>query len=106
MQNKIFHPKLRNLFTHEQLELLGDNAECHRDAKGLIHILNCDMEFGYYEIYCDCEADIMEHAIIYVYFKKTSVGKNIDSEEFWKHYNSSYPIKKEPVYSSCPLVFK
>lgn len=101
MQTKIFHPKLQNLFTLEQLELLATHSYCYKDADGLVHILFCNMNFGHYEIYCDCEAKMMDRAIIYVYFTATSVGKNIDSEEFWELYNKSYPVKCTPICINC-----
>lgn len=73
-----YHPKLLKIFTHEQLELLADHSICNVDKNNLIHVLYSNMDFGHYEIYCDCE----DHVVIYVQFNTTWEGENIATEEF------------------------
>lgn len=92
-----YHPKLLKIFTYEQLELLATHSHCNRDADGLVHILFCNMGFGHYEIYCDCEAKKFDHAVIYVQFNTTWEGVNIGSDEFWELYVKSSPQKCESI---------
>lgn len=86
-----YHPKLLKIFTYEQLELLAEHSDCCIDKDDQIYILFSNMDFGYYEIHCDCEAEKLDHANIYVFIDSIDEGKNIKIEEFWELYVQSKP---------------
>lgn len=86
-----YHPKLLKIFTYEQLELLSEHSHCYVDKDELIHILYSNMDFGHYEIYCDCEAKQLDNAVIYVQFNTTWEGENIGIEDFWELFMKSNP---------------
>jgi len=87
----IYHPKLLKILTREQLDILVNHSFCNSDREDQIHILYSGMDFGSFEIYCDCDAEKLECAIIYVQFQKTQEEARLNGNEFWELYTKSKP---------------
>lgn len=87
----LYHPKLLQVLTREQLDNLADHSFCCVDEKDRIYILYSNMDFGNFEIDCDPDEEKNDDARIYVLFSTTWKGTNLSAEQFWELYTKSKP---------------
>lgn len=87
-----YHSKLLKILTIQQLNQLMEHSIASIDNDGKVIVIFSFMDFGCFEIYCDCDAENLDHALISVCDDNNeNESTHVDSDTFWKKYIKHYP---------------
>jgi hypothetical protein len=93
-----YHSKLLKIFTTQQLDQLMEHSIGSMDDEDRVIVIFSFMDFGCFEIYCDCDAEYLDCAIISVCDDENEdESGRMNSDDFWAKYTKNNPEDSECI---------
>lgn len=86
-----FHPDLLKVFSEEELLRMQSHSLCSIDEEGRIKVMLVYTDEIFAEIFVDCEAKKVGHALIHDLDRDDGLSPRLSKERFWEIYERSTP---------------
>lgn len=83
-----FHPNMLKVFSQKELLLMEKMSSYSRDKDGYINVMLVRTDKVFVEIFVDCEAENIGHALI-SNLLCDDLPTRLSKEEFWEIYSNS-----------------
>jgi len=83
-----FHPNMLKVFSQEELLLMEKTSSNSRDKDGYIDVMLVRTDKVFVEIFVDCEAEHIGHALINN-LQGDNLPTRLSKEQFWEIYSNS-----------------
>lgn len=83
-----FHPNMLKVFSQKELLLMEKTSSYSRDKDGYINVMLVRTDKVFVEIFVDCEAENVGHALI-SNLQGDNLPPRLSKEQFWEIYCNS-----------------